>query len=76
MTGIFSGFSLSSTYKLKSEVDTLRKNQETIRTVLAESLSLINLTRMEVRDNRIAINQVIDGMGELVAAFIGTVIPL
>ena len=49
ITGLFSGFSLFSTYKLKAEVKSLRDNQETIRTVVAESLSLINLTRMEVR---------------------------
>ena len=76
ITGLFSGFSLFSTYKLKAEVKSLRRNQETIRTVVAESLSLINLTRMEVRENRLAINKIIDGMGELVKEFKGTVIPL
>ena len=76
ITGLFSGFSLFSTYKLKAEVKSLRRNQETIRTVVAESLSLINLTRMEVRENRLAINKIIDGMGALVKEFKGTVIPL
>ena len=77
IAGIFSGgFSLFATHKLKTEVDALRSNQETIRTVLKESLSLINLTRMEVKENRVAINQVIEGMGQLVSAFHGTVIPL
>ena len=76
ITGLFSGFSLFTTYKLKAEVSSLRRNQETIRTVVAESLSLINLTRMEVSENRLAINKVIAGMGELVKAFKGTVIPL
>ena len=76
ITGLFSGFSLFSTYKLKAEVKSLRRNQETIRTVVAESLSLINLTRMEVRENRLAINKIIDGMGDLVREFKGTVIPL
>ena len=54
----------------------MRENQNTIRTVLKDSLSLINLTRMEVKSNRIAINQVIEGMGKLVETFKGTVIPL
>ena len=76
IVGIFSGFSLFSSYQLKKEVRTLRENQNTIRTVLKDSLSLINLTRMEVRSNRIAINQVIEGMGKLVSTFEGTVIPL
>ena len=76
IAGIFSGFSLFSTYQLKTEVDALRSQQDTIRTVLKESLSLINLTRMEVKSNRVAINQVIEGMGQLVGAFRGTVVPL
>ena len=76
IAGIFSGFSLFSSYQLKKEVKTLRENQNTIRTVLKDSLSLINLTRMEVKSNRIAINQVIKGMGKLVSTFEGTVIPL
>ena len=76
LVGIFSGFSLFSSYKLKSEVNSLRQNQNTIRTVLKDSLSLINLTRMEVKSNRIAINQVIEGMGQLVSRFKGIVIPL
>ena len=76
IAGIFSGFSLFATYKLKKEVNALRENQDTIRTVLKESLSIINLTRMEVKSNRIAINQVIEGMGQLVSTFEGTVIPL
>ena len=76
IVGIFSGFSLFSSYQLKKEVRTLRENQNTIRTVLKDSLSLINLTRMEVKSNRIAINQVIEGMGKLVSTFEGTVIPL
>ena len=61
IAGIFSGFSLFATYKLKKEVNALRENQDTIRTVLKDSLSIINLTRMEVKSNRIAINQVIEG---------------
>ena len=76
IAGIFSGFSLFATHKLKSEVNALRANQDTIRTVLKDSLSIINLTRMEVKSNRIAINQVIEGMGQLVSTFEGTVIPL
>ena len=76
IAGIFSGFSLFTSYKLKSEVNALRENQDTIRTVLKDSLSLINLTRMEVKSNRIAINQVIEGMGQLVSTFKGAVIPL
>ena len=50
IAGIFSGFSLFSSYQLKKEVRTLRENQNTIRTVLKDSLSLINLTRMEVKE--------------------------
>ena len=76
ITGIFSGFSLFQTHKLRSEVQELRQNQETIRTVLKESLSLINLTKMEVKENRIAINKVINGLGELVSAFTGVVEPM
>ena len=76
IVGIFSGFSLFSTYQLKKEVRALRENQNIIRTILKDSLSLINLTRMEVKNNRIAINQVIEGMGKLVSTFEGTVIPL
>ena len=76
IVGIFSGFSLFSTYQLKKEVRALRENQNIIRTVLKDSLSLINLTRMEVKNNRIAINQVIENMGRLVSTFKGAVIPL
>ena len=76
IAGIFSGFSLFSSYQLKKEVRTLRENQNTIRTVLKDSLSLINLTRMEVKSNRIAINQVIENMGQLVSTFKGMVTPL
>ena len=76
VVGIFTGFSLFSTYQLKKEVKSLRENQNTIRTVLKDSLSLINLTRMEVKSNRIAINQVIENMGQLVSTFKGSVIPL
>ena len=76
IVGIFSGFSLFSSYQLKKEVRSLRENQNTIRTVLKDSLSLINLTRMEVKSNRIAINQVIENMGQLVSTFKGAVIPL
>ena len=76
IAGIFSGFSLFSSYQLKKEVRALRENQNTIRTVLKDSLSIINLTRMEVKSNRIAINQVIENMGQLVSTFKGAVIPL
>ena len=48
IAGIFSGFSLFTSYQLKREVSALRENQDMIRTVLKDSLSLINLTRMEV----------------------------
>ena len=76
IAGIFSGFSMFNTVTLKKEVASLRRNQETMRAVLKESLSLINLTRMEVAENRVTINKVIESMGNLVQAYRSTVEPL
>ena len=69
VSGIFSGIAYFETQKLKREVDNLRSNQQVIRNVLKESLSLINVTRMEVEENRHAINRIIDEMGALVETF-------
>ena len=67
--GIFSGIAYFETKKIKHEVDILKSNQQVIRHVLTESLSLINITRMEVEENRHAINEIIRGMGKLVEAW-------
>ena len=47
----------------------MRSTQQVIRHVLTESLSLINVTRMEVEENRHTINRVIDKMGQMVKAW-------
>ena len=81
--GIFSGIAYYETQRLKGEVDELRNNQQVIRHVLSESLSLINITRMEVEENRHAINKIINQMNMLVeswqtahAAYVRRIAPL
>ena len=46
--GIFSVIAFYETQILKTEVNNLQENQQVIRHVLKESLSLINITRIEV----------------------------
>ena len=76
IAGIFSGFSLFTTHKLKTEVAALRNSQQITRSILKESLSLINLTRMEIQENRWAINDVIKTMGNIVKVWEGKLIQL
>ena len=67
--GIFSGIAYFETRKLRSEVDDLKRTQNVIRHVLLESLSPINVTRMEVEENRHTINQIINKMDAMVEAW-------
>ena len=57
LSGLFSGMSFVETLLLKNEANELCANQETIRHVVKKSLSIINITRIEVQENRNAINQ-------------------
>ena len=57
LSGLFSGISFVETLLLRNEVNELRANQETIRHVVKKSLFIINITRIEVQENRNAINQ-------------------
>ena len=66
---MFGGLAYFETKKLRHEVDDLKNTQQVIRHVLTESLSLINVTRMEVEENCHAINKIIGKMGELVKAW-------
>ena len=76
LAGIFSGFSVFTTQQLRVQVSSMREKQETIRTVLSESLSLINLTRMEVNENRIAINSVMERVSILTSTFNGKLLQM
>ena len=76
LAGIFSGVAFFKTMQLQKEVDSLRSNQEIIRNVLSESLSLINLTRMEVAENRVAINKIIGALGEFADTFNDVIEPM
>lgn len=76
LAGIASVFSIFSTYQLKSEVAELRENQLVLKSVLRDNLLMVNLTRMEVQENRVKINQIIDGLGQLSRHFYDNVVPL
>ena len=76
IAGITSIFSIFTTFQLKNEVRQLRENQAVLRSVVKKSLLMVNLTRMEVQENRVKINQVAEALGELIQEFDHTVIPL
>lgn len=69
LAGIFSGIAVWRTEQLRTEVNKLQQNQVVIHNALKESISLINLTRMEVQENRLAINKVIGGMTSMVKSW-------
>ena len=69
LAGLFSGFSLFTSSQLKSQVEVLKTKQVVMNTVIKESLSMINLTSMEVKENRVAIHKVIQEFGVLVDTF-------
>ena len=69
LAGLFSGFSLFTTRQLKNQVEVLKTKQVVMNMVIKESLSMINLTSMEVKENRVAINKVIQEFGVLVETF-------
>ena len=76
LAGVASVFSIFTTYQLKGEIRQLRENQVVLRSVIKDSLLMVNLTRMEVQENRVKINEVIDTMGSLIHQFEGEVIPM
>ena len=62
---MFGTLSSSDLSDIRSNIGTLAKNQQTISNVLEKGLSILNITRLQVAENRQSINSIIDSLHEV-----------
>lgn len=65
MSFLFGTLSEADLNDIRANLGTLASNQQEISHVLEKSLSLLNMTRVQVAENRRTINEVIDSVGEI-----------
>ncbi|MEW8544194.1 MAG: envelope fusion protein [Candidatus Thiodiazotropha sp.] len=65
MSWLFGTLSSEDLSGIRTSIGTLASNQQEISHVLERSLSILNMTRVQVRENRQSINEIIDSIGEI-----------
>ena len=62
---LFGTLSSSDLSDIRSNIGTLARNQQTISHVLEKGLSILNITRLQVAENRQSINSIIDSLHDV-----------
>ena len=65
MSTLFGVLSSTDVEKIQRNINTLARNQLDLAHAFQESISVLNVTRLEVKENRQKINEIIDSIGSI-----------